>query len=307
MTAVVQINNLSKKFGDFTAVNNLSLEIKQNECFGFLGPFGSGKSTLMKSLYGVTPIHSGEAFILGLNIKDHDIEIKSRIGILPQSGGVDPDLTVIENLQVFSRFYDLQAAQLNERAAYLLRFLRLEDKVDKAVYELPLESVRRVSLARSLINSPDLLMIDDFFVGLESKYVEEFVQIFKTLKSEGMTLIMSSQNYTELEKLCDRVGLMDHGRLLISGSPGSLKQELIGQEVLEFDCKPADMNYYLQKIREQGFEYQVYHNTVNIFIKHPKTMKDAYNLVSSDRMLLRKPHLGDVFLRLSGALLEARP
>lgn len=306
MSAVVQINNLSKKFGDFAAVDHLSLEIKKGECFGFIGPRGSGKSTLLRVLYGGTSITTGEAFVLGLNVKDHIIEIKSRIGIVPQQGGIDPELTVLENFQVFSKFYDLQPIHFEESLSSLLRRLKLEDKIDRLLADMTIEDQKRVSLGRALIHKPDLIIVDDIFTELSSRALEDFHQFFQELKNEGLSIILSANGFADLEKVCDRVGIMDYGKLLISGPPVTLKAELIGQEVLEFDAKSADINYYLQKIRENNFDYQVYHNTVHIFVKSPRTLKEAYALISGDRMVLRKPNLGDVYLRLSGALLEAK-
>ncbi|MFN8845790.1 MAG: ABC transporter ATP-binding protein [Bdellovibrionales bacterium] len=300
MSAVVQINNLTKKFGDFTAVQNLTLEMKKGESFGLIGPRGSGKSTVFKLLYGALTLTTGEAFLLGLNVRDHILEIKSRVGIVPQEGGFDPELTVFENLKVLSQFYKFPDSFSKNSVEFNLRRLKLEDKIDNFVSELSYEQTKRLSLARALIHKPELLLVDDFFLGLTESGIKEFIEFFNLLKSEGVSVLHTFESHTYAEILCDRVGLMDHGRILISGTPGSLKSELIGQHILEFESHFSDMNYYLQKIRESDFEYQVYRDTVNVFVRSPRTLKDVYSLISSERITMRKANLADVFLRLSG-------
>jgi lipooligosaccharide transport system ATP-binding protein len=305
MSAVVQINNLTKKFGDFTAVQNVSIEVQKGECFGLIGPRGSGKSSILKLLYGALSFSAGEAFLLGLNVRDHIIEVKSRVGIVPQEGGFDPELTVFENLKVFSQFYDLPESFTKNSLELNVRRLKLEDKIDSFVSELNLEEVKRLSLARALIHQPELLLVDDFFVGLSSASILELSEFFKQLRADGVSVLLTFESETLAEVLCDRVGLIDHGRILINGSPDSLKAELIGQHILEFDAKFSDMNYYLQKIRENDFEYQVFKDTINVFVRSPRTLKEVYNIVSSEKITMRKANLGDVFLRLSGRPLES--
>ncbi|MFN9066028.1 MAG: ATP-binding cassette domain-containing protein, partial [Bdellovibrionales bacterium] len=257
-------------------------------------------STVFKLLYGALTLTTGEAFLLGLNVRDHILEIKSRVGIVPQEGGFDPELTVFENLKVLSQFYKFPDSFSKNSVEFNLRRLKLEDKIDNFVSELSYEQTKRLSLARALIHKPELLLVDDFFLGLTESGIKEFIEFFNLLKSEGVSVLHTFESHTYAEILCDRVGLMDHGRILISGTPGSLKSELIGQHILEFESHFSDMNYYLQKIRESDFEYQVYRDTVNVFVRSPRTLKDVYSLISSERITMRKANLADVFLRLSG-------
>lgn len=304
LDTVVQVKNMVKKYGDFTAVAGLSLEINKGECFGILGPNGAGKSSLLKILYGSSQLTSGDVFILGLNVNNHMTEIKSRVGVVPQDDGLDTDLTVIENLKIFGQFYDLDERTINERADQLLRLMKMEDRADRAVETLSGGMKRRLAVARSLINNPDVLFLDEPSTGLDPQARLWIWDFFRSLKEKKSTLILTTHYMEEAESLCDRLAIIDHGKILALGTPAQLIYEHIGREVVEFDAKTQDMNYYIQKLKSQSFEYQVYHQTVHIFIKDGQSSKDVIQLFSSDRITIRKPTLNDVFLRLSGSQLR---
>jgi len=304
LDTVVQVKNMVKKYGDFTAVAGLSLEINKGECFGILGPNGAGKSTLLKILYGSSQLTSGDVFILGLNVNNHMTEIKSRVGVVPQDDGLDTDLTVIENLKIFGQFYDLDEKTINERADQLLRLMKMEDRADRAVDTLSGGMKRRLAVARSLINNPDILFLDEPTTGLDPQARLWIWDFFRSLKDQKSTLILTTHYMEEAESLCDRIAIVDHGKILALGTPTHLIFEHIGREVVEFDAKTQDMNYYIQKLKAQNFEYQVYHQTVHIFIKDGQSSKEVIQLFLSDRITIRKPTLNDVFLRLSGSQLR---
>ena len=303
-STVVHMKNMVKKYGDFPAVEGISLEIMQGECFGVLGPNGAGKSTLMKVMYGSSQITSGEVFILGLNVKQHMSEIKSRIGVVPQDDGLDTDLSVIENLLIYGSFFDLDKKITTERAEHLLRLMKMEDRTDKAVETLSTTMKRRLVIARGLINQPDILFLDEPTMGLDAQARRWVWDFFKTLKEQKSTLILTTQYMEEAELLCDRIALVDHGKILTIGKPADLIREHIGYEVIEFDCLAKDLNYYVEKVKSQKFEYQVYHQTIHVFMKEHQSAKEVVQHFSSDRIVIRKPSLNDVFLRLSGAQLR---
>lgn len=304
LDTVVQVKNMVKKYGDFTAVAGLSLEIKKGECFGILGPNGAGKSSLLRILYGSSQLTSGDVFILGLNVNNHMTEIKSRVGVVPQDDGLDTDLTVAENLRIFGQFYDLDPKIVNERSDQLLRLMKIEDKADRAVDTLSGGMKRRLAVARGLINNPEILFLDEPTTGLDPQARRWIWDFFKSLKDQRSTLVLTTHYMEEAEFLCDRIAIVDHGKILALGTPTQLIFEHIGREVVEFDAKTEDMNYYVQKLKSQNFEYQVYHQTVHIFIKEDQFAKDVIQLFSSDRITMRRPTLNDVFLRLSGSQLR---
>jgi lipooligosaccharide transport system ATP-binding protein len=303
-STVVHIKNMVKKYGDTPAVDGISLEITQGECFGILGPNGAGKSTLMKVMYGSSQITSGEVFILGLNVKQHMSEIKSRIGVVPQEDGLDTDLSVLENLLIYGSFFDLDKKIITERADSLLRMMKMEDRTDRAVETLSGGMRRRLAIARGLINQPDILFLDEPTTGLDPQARRWVWDYFKTLKEQNSTLILTTHYMEEAEFLCDRIAIVDHGKILAIGRPSEMIREKIGYEVIEFDCSAKDLNYYVEKIRSQGFEYQVYHQTIHVFMKENQSAKEVIQNFSGDRVVIRRPSLNDVFLRLSGAQLR---
>jgi lipooligosaccharide transport system ATP-binding protein len=303
-STVVHIKNMVKKYGDFAAVEGISLEINQGECFGIIGPNGAGKSTLMKVMYGSSQITSGEVFILGLNVKQHMSKIKSQIGVVPQEDGLDTDLSVIENLLMYGSFFDIDKKLVSDRADALLRLMKMEDRTDRAVDTLSGGLKRRLAIARGLINHPDILFLDEPTTGLDPQARRWIWDFFKSLKQHNSTLILTTHYMEEAEYLCDRIAIVDHGKILALGKPSELIHELIGYEVIEFDCSAKDLNYYVEKVKSQNFEYQVYHQTINVFMKENQSSKEIIQQFSGDRVVIRRPSLNDVFLRLSGSQLR---
>jgi lipooligosaccharide transport system ATP-binding protein len=301
---VVHIKNMVKKYGDFTAVDSLSLEIHQGECFGVLGPNGAGKSSLMRIMYGSSQLTSGEVFILGMNVKQDMSEIKARIGVVPQEDSLDTDLSVSQNLFIFGRFFDLDEKTISERTDALLRLMKLEDRTDASVDSLSGGLKRRLAIARGLMNQPEILFLDEPTTGLDPQARRWVWEFFKNLKRQKATLILTTHYMEEAEHLCDRVAIVDHGRILSIGTPAELMKEHIGNEVIEFDCEPGAVNYFIEKIKSRNLDYQVWDQTVHVFLKGQQSAADLVPLFSSDRVVLRRPNLNDVFLRLSGTKLR---
>lgn len=301
---VVHIKNMVKKYGDFAAVNGINLEIYQGECFGVLGPNGAGKSTLMRVMYGSSQLSSGEVFILGLNVKQNMSEIKARIGVVPQDDGLDTDLSVIENLQIFGSFYDMDQRIVSERADSLIRLMKMEDKVDSAVETLSGGLKRRLAIARGLINQPDILFLDEPTTGLDPQARRWIWDFFKGLKKSNSTLILTTHYMEEAEYLCDRIAIVDHGRILALGKPQEMIRQEIGREVIEVECAVSDLNYFIEKVKNQNLAYQAYNQTVHVFLKDNQSARDLIQHFSSDRVVLRRPTLNDVFLKLSGSQLR---
>ncbi|MEK2643797.1 ABC transporter ATP-binding protein [Bdellovibrio sp. BCCA] len=296
----IEIKDLTKKYDDRVAVNGISLEIYKGECFGLLGPNGAGKSTTMKMMYCSALVTSGELYVLGLNVKKNYREIKSRIGVVPQEDGLDPDFTVLENLLVYASFHKIPKAEADLRAQALLRLMKLEEYQDRSVETLSGGMKRRLAIARGLINSPEVIFLDEPTTGLDPQARIWIWDFFKHLKSEKSTLVLTTHYMEEAEQMCDRVAIIDNGRILTVGKPRDLIRELIGKEVVEFDTNPVDLNYYLGRLRAEGFAYQVIKDTVSVLVKENQEGRRVVDLIASDKIYIRKPTLNDVFLKLAG-------
>jgi lipooligosaccharide transport system ATP-binding protein len=296
----IEIKDVTKKYDDRLAVDGISLEIQKGECFGLLGPNGAGKSTMMKMMYCSALVTSGELYVLGLNVKKNYREIKSRIGVVPQEDGLDPDFTVLENLLVYASYHNIIKAEAELRAQALLRLMKLEEYQDRSVETLSGGMRRRLAIARGLMNSPEVIFLDEPTTGLDPQARIWIWDFFKHLKSEKSTLVLTTHYMEEAEQMCDRVAIMDNGKILTVGRPVDLIRELIGKEVVEFDTNPVDLNYYLGRLRAEGYAYQVIKDTVSVLIKEHQEGRKVVDLIASDKIYIRKPTLNDVFLKLAG-------
>lgn len=296
----IEIKDLTKKYDDRIAVDGINLEIYKGECFGLLGPNGAGKSTTMKMMYCSALVSSGELYVLGLNVKKNFREIKSRIGVVPQEDGLDPDFTVLENLLVYASFHNIPVAEADLRAQALLRLMKLEEYQDRSVETLSGGMKRRLAIARGLINSPEVVFLDEPTTGLDPQARIWIWDFFKHLKSEKSTIVLTTHYMEEAEQMCDRVAIIDGGKILTVGKPRDLIRELIGKEVVEFDTNPVDLNYYLGRLRAEGFSYQVIKDTVSVLVKENQEGRRVVDLIASDKIYIRKPTLNDVFLKLAG-------
>ncbi len=296
----IEIKDLTKVYDDKVAVDGINLEIYKGECFGLLGPNGAGKSTTMKMMYCSALVTSGELYVLGLNAKKNYREIKSRIGVVPQEDGLDVDFTVLENLQVYATYHNIPKAEADLRSQALLRLMKLEEYQDRSVETLSGGMKRRLAIARGLINSPEVVFLDEPTTGLDPQARIWIWDFFKHLKSEKNTIVLTTHYMEEAEQMCDRVAIIDNGKILTIGKPSDLIRELIGKEVVEFDTNPVDLNYYLGRLRAEGYSYQVIKDTVSVLIKENQEGRKVVDLIASDKIYIRKPTLNDVFLKLAG-------
>jgi lipooligosaccharide transport system ATP-binding protein len=296
----VELKDLKKKYDETWVVNGINLEIPKGECFGLLGPNGAGKSTTMKMMYCSALVTSGELYILGLNVKKNYREIKSRIGVIPQEDGLDPDFSVLENLLVYASYHDIPAKVAAEKAQSMLRIMKLEEYGERSVDTLSGGMKRRLAIARGLMNSPELLFLDEPTTGLDPQARLWIWDFIKQMKNEHSTVVLTTHYMEEAERLCDRVAILDHGRILSIGKPADLILEHIGIEVVEFETNPVDLNYYLGRLRDGGYAYQVIQDTVMILINPTQEGRRAIELIASDKIFIRKPTLNDVFLKLAG-------
>lgn len=307
MNTIVEVKGLVKHYGDRVVVNGLNLEIKQGECFGLLGPNGAGKSTTMKMLYGSTRIDGGEAFLLGLNARSSMREIKSRIGVIPQEDGLDTEFTVKENLLLYAGYHGVDAQIAEHRTDDLLKLLRLEDYSGKAISTLSGGLRRRVAIARGMINQPELLFLDEPTAGLDPQARIWIWGFLRKIKADMGTVVMTTHYMEEAEHICDRIAIMDQGKILAIGEPKQLIKEQIGREVIVFEVAQEDLNYYLGRLNSSGYRYQVIRNQVSVHLRDTDHVQSAMALLSGVNLTLRQPSLNDVFLKLAGHDLRDEP
>lgn len=296
MAAIIKTVNLTKKFKDFTAVDGVNLEIEEDECFGLLGPNGAGKTSLIRMLIAVSPPASGDIYIQGKDLKTYDREIKSVIGIVPQADNLDPDLTVMENLMVFSRYFDIPRNEAKKRASEVLQLFELQGKIKSKPMELSGGMKRRLMIARSLINKPKILILDEPTVGLDpqSKYLvwgklTEF-------KMQGVTQLLCTQNMEEAATLSDRVAVMNQGKILSLDTPVRLIEKYVGSEVTEIWVDVTEKATTMKELQKRGLEFEDAGLKLHAFRLNGDSLQGLEHL----KVRKRPSTLEDVFFRLTG-------
>jgi lipooligosaccharide transport system ATP-binding protein len=231
--ALVSASSLTKRFGDFTAVGGIDVDVTRGESFGFLGPNGAGKSSTMRMIACVSPRTSGELSVLGMDPDRQGPQIRARIGVVPQGDILDQELTVRQNLEVYGRYFGLPRAHVRAKATELLEFAQLTEKADAEVEALSGGMKRRLTIARSLVNDPELLLLDEPTTGLDPQARHLLWERLFRLKQRGATLIITTHYMDEAEQLCDRLVVMDHGLIVAEGAPNELIRQYSTREVLE--------------------------------------------------------------------------
>ena len=219
---IITAKGLTKYYDSLKAVDNIDFEIVEGECFGFLGPNGAGKTTVMRMIYCFMPPSSGEVKVFDMDVTEEPRRIKARIGVMPQEDNLDPDLTVFENLIVYARYFDILQKVSSPLAWELLEFVGLKEKVQVNIRNLSGGMKRRLILARSLINNPELLILDEPTTGLDPHSRRTVWEKLNHLKSKNTTLILTTHYMEEAEKLCDRVAIMDYGKIITIDTPSNL-------------------------------------------------------------------------------------
>jgi lipooligosaccharide transport system ATP-binding protein len=295
---VVDAENLTKKFNHFTAVNRISFKILPGECFGILGPNGAGKTTTARMVYGFSPMTDGSLKVFGLDIRQDWRRIKSSIGVCPQENSLDPDLTVLQNLEVFARYFDISKEVAREKAKELLAFFALEHRQEAQVSELSGGMMRRLVLARALINNPDLLILDEPTTGLDPQSRHQVWDRLEDLRKKGMSILLTTHYMEEASQLCDRLIIIDHGLILVEGKPGDLIEYHVGRDVIEINEPSHELRSFVQS---QHLDYE---DLGHRLIIYSEGRGDLYQRITRDfcreGCLMRMATLEDVFLKLTG-------
>jgi lipooligosaccharide transport system ATP-binding protein len=233
--AVIRARGLVKRYGKRTAVDGIDFDVLRGECFGFLGPNGAGKSTVMRMLHGFTPTTSGELSVLGMDVARHPRRIKARLGVVPQENNLDPDNTVWQNLLIYARYFSLTRAEATRRAGGALELFALDDRRDAEIHELSGGMKRRLVMARALLGDPELVLLDEPTTGLDPQARRVVWRTLRELRRQGRTLVLTTHYLEEAERLCDRLVVVDQGRIVLAGRPDELILRHAGELVLEVD------------------------------------------------------------------------
>ena len=300
---LIEAEDLNKKFGDLVAVNNINFKIFKGECFGFLGPNGAGKTTTMKMIHCVLPSTSGKLTVAGMDVTKNGREIKKMIGVAPQEDNLDPDFTVFHNLMVYARYFDIPKAEAKRRAKELLKFVALEEKRDVIIENLSAGMKRRLILARALINEPQILILDEPTTGLDPQARHLIWDKIRSLRKQGVTTVLTTHYMEEAAQLCDRLIIMDYGRIIEEGEPSALVKKHVGEEVLEVAYEEKVMQVLPKTF--QNARLEVVSDKIHVFTNKPRgVLAKMLKEIPFKEALIRDSNLEDVFLKLTGRRLR---
>jgi lipooligosaccharide transport system ATP-binding protein len=300
--ALIEAHGLVKRFGAFTAVAGIDVEVRRGEAFGFLGPNGAGKSSTMRMIGCTSPRTDGTLRVFGLDAATHGKQIRARLGVVPQADQLDTELTIAENLVIYGRYFDIPRAECKRRAAELLEFVQLTDRATSKVDLLSGGMKRRVTIARSLINEPELLLLDEPTTGLDPQARHVLWDRLYRLKQQGVTLVLTTHYMDEAEQLCDRLVVMDGGQIVAEGSPRQLIAQHSTREVLELRFPAGTNEAAAPGIEGIGDRQEVLPDRLLVYAHDgEKALAMVHDRgISPESALVRRSSLEDVFLRLTG-------
>ncbi|HYI21671.1 MAG TPA: ABC transporter ATP-binding protein [Candidatus Limnocylindrales bacterium] len=299
---LIRARGLTKRFGDFTAVDAIDFDVAPGESFGFLGPNGAGKTSTMRIIAAVSPRSDGDLTVLG-NDPDRDgASIRARLGVVPQLDTLDTELTVLENLLIYGRYFDISYAEARKRAMELLEFVQLSDRAKDLVEPLSGGMKRRLTIARSLINEPDLLLLDEPTTGLDPQARHLVWDRLYRLKQGGTTLVLTTHYMDEAEQLCDRLVVMDKAKIVAEGSPRALIEQYSTREVLELRFPVGVQETLNGQLEGLGERIEWLPDRVLVYAIDGEAAANAAHErgLRPETTLVRRSSLEDVFLRLTG-------
>jgi lipooligosaccharide transport system ATP-binding protein len=299
---LVEARHLTKRFGALTAVDDVDFEVRPGEAFGFLGPNGAGKSSTMRMIAAVSPVTSGHLRVMGLDPAVHGPEIRGRIGVVPQEENLDEELSVYENLLIYGRYFGLPKKVIDERVAELLHFAQLQERRNSRVEPLSGGMKRRLIIARGLINQPEVLILDEPTTGLDPQARHLLWDRLYRLKQQGVTLIITTHYMDEAEQLCDRLVIMDKGKIVAEGSPRELIQQHSTREVLELRFPAGQRDDMLARLEGLARRTEILPDRVLLYSDDADESAAllASRGVTPESTVSRRSTLEDVFLRLTG-------
>lgn len=302
---LVQARSLTKKFGELTAVDAVDFEVARGESFGFLGPNGAGKTSAMRMIGAVSPVTGGHLRVLGMDPAVDGPKIRRRLGVVPQDDTLDTELSVAENLLIYGRYFDLPRPLIRERITELLDFAQLTERRDDKVEPLSGGMKRRLTIARALINQPELLILDEPTTGLDPQARHVLWDRLYRLKQQGVTLIITTHYMDEAEQLCDRLVIMDKGKIVAEGSPRQLIEQYSSREVLEMRFAVGVQETIVDRLQDMAMRIEVLPDRVLLYTDDgDETAAEASRRgLQPESVVVRRSTLEDVFLRLTGRTL----
>ena len=298
---------MTKRFGSFVAVDGIDFHVERGEAFGFLGPNGAGKTSTMRMVGCVSPITEGELTVLGMNPATDGPRIRARLGVVPQEDTLDIELTVRDNLLIYGRYFDLPRSVIRERADELLEFVQLADRATSKVDPLSGGMKRRLTIARALINQPELLMLDEPTTGLDPQARHLLWERLYQLKRQGVTLVLTTHYMDEAQQLCDRLVIMDRGRIVAEGSPRQLIEQHSTRDVVELRfASDEERSAALTRLEKEGERIEPLADRVLVYTPDGEAAAERLTAdgLHQDSFLVRRSTLEDVFLTLTGRTLE---
>ncbi len=297
---MIRAKNIIKRYGKTIAVDGISFSISKGECYGLLGPNGAGKTTTIKIINCLSPINSGEMYVCGMDVEIFPRKAKALMGVVPQDENLDPDLTVVKNLLVYARYFEISKKEARNRAEELLKFLNLYEKKDSLIKELSGGMKKRLLIARALVNNPEILILDEPTTGLDPQLRHMIWQKLRLLKKNGITILMTTHYMEEASQLCNQVAIMDKGKILIEGNPLKLVEKQIGKEVIELRIDRDKEAELLKNLNDFDFAHERVGDTLYLFSRDGQDLVKF--LISHDysHLLHRPSTLEDLFLKLTG-------
>ncbi|MGV9766046.1 MULTISPECIES: ABC transporter ATP-binding protein [Micromonospora] len=302
---LIQARGLVKRFGDFTAVDGIDVEVRRGEAFGFLGPNGAGKSSTMRMIGCISPPSGGELRILGLDPVRDGPAIRARLGVCPQLDSLDPELTVRENLTTYARYFGIPRRVARERAGELLDFVQLTERAESRVDPLSGGMKRRLTIARALVNDPEIVLLDEPTTGLDPQARHLVWERLFRLRQQGVTLVLTTHYMDEAEQLCDRLVVMDGGRIVAEGSPRALIERHATREVVELRFAGDSQEAFAGKLDGLGERVEVLPDRILLYVSDgdAAVAEVAARGLDPAGVLVRRGSLEDVFLHLTGRTL----
>jgi lipooligosaccharide transport system ATP-binding protein len=303
--ALIHARALTKRFGELTAVDAIDFDVAPGEAFGFLGPNGAGKTSTMRMIGCVSPVTEGTLTVLGMEPRTNGPTIRASIGVVPQEGSLDMELSVRENLIIYGRYFDLSYRESRRRADELLEFVQLAERADDEVEPLSGGMKRRLTIARGLINEPSLLLLDEPTTGLDPQARHVLWDRLYRLKQRGTTLVLTTHYMDEAEQLCDRLVVMDKAKIVAEGSPRALIERYSTREVLELRFPPGVQETLDGRLDGLAERIEQLPDRVLLYTDDGEAAAEATHKrgLEPETVLVRRSSLEDVFLRLTGRTL----
>ncbi len=293
MAIIIKATNLTKKFKDLVAVDDVNLEIEEGECFGLLGPNGAGKTSLIRMITAVSPPTHGDIQVDGRDLKKYPREVKAILGVIPQVDNLDEDLTVIQNLRTFARYFAIPKDVAYQRSVEILKSMALGEKRNSKIDELSGGMKRRLLIGRGLVNAPKIIILDEPSIGLDPQARHMVWQRLRDLKSQGITQLLCTQNMEEAARLCDRVAIIHQGKIIDIDTPRGFVARYMRSRVWETDVTSDDRDAIIGELERRQLEYEEFAGVIHVFAKDDNQLE---GLPGSARAAT----LEDVFFKLTG-------